>query len=783
MQTEDRRHMKTALLLTNSAATQRLLTDILGEKTNIVLLPPPSEPSQQQFDALFSTWLRLVDAVILDAVSLAETTRWAVDSLAASVLQEHQAVIVRATDAQRLANSLPPGWLIVSETDSADRLKQALGTFFELRDAQSKLKRVDAVMARQRQVSAPMMAVVPQPRPMVSPAGIASFDAYRYRDALKDLSRILSQYVDEVELLAEFLRLVRELLGVGKVAIFTRRLPDDMFAGQSTPGSRQFSAARSAGIAQHVVEHLRLSADSGIGGYLAREARILRRNQVQDSLAFDHDPEIAREFEVLGTEVAVPIFDDDQLLGVLTFSGKITGEPLAGEELELVYYLMAQLAQAIRNLHLRDRIAGQQRFVNEVLAHVQTGVVVVGQNSRILAVNRRASELLELGGKVIVGQDTRQLPSRVADVVFETLQTGREIHQREVVLPPGHRPLGVSATRFAMTPGNMVVGEGGWIAVALIEDLTQVRLQQARTRELADKEFFTRLAARLSHELKNSLVSIKVFAQLLPERHDDKEFRDQFSTTVANEVNRVDVLVNNLTFFAHPLLLVSEEVVLSDVIDTCVKNVTQEFGRKQVAHIMGVGEKAPEPPQAPVVTVKKNFGHKLARLQGDRIRLLQAFEHVLRNAVQSMPQGGRLTISTTDAQRTDFPDGNLPTGGAVRLEWQDTGGGIALEDLRRVTEPFVTSRNVGVGLGLTIVKKIIERHGGRLEIDSLLGRGTTIVMVLPLQAQPHPDDELLRESLRTKASSPATGAEDPTVVRNRIAERWGADAGRKPDES
>jgi len=67
--------MKTALLLTNSAETQRLLTDILGEKTNIVLLPPPTEPSQEQFDSLFSTWLRLVDAVILDAVSLGETTR------------------------------------------------------------------------------------------------------------------------------------------------------------------------------------------------------------------------------------------------------------------------------------------------------------------------------------------------------------------------------------------------------------------------------------------------------------------------------------------------------------------------------------------------------------------------------------------------------------------------------------------------------------------------------------------------------------------------------------
>jgi signal transduction histidine kinase len=774
--------MKTALLLTNSAETQRLLTDILGEKTNIVLLPPPTEPSREQFDSLFSTWLRLVDAVILDAVSMGETTRWAIESLAASTLQEHQAVIARITEAQRLANSLPPDWLTVSETDSPDRLKQALGTFFELRDAQSKLKRADAVMAHQRQVATPMMTVVPRSRSVAAPAAGASFDAYRYRDALKDLSRILSQYVDEGELLAEFLRLVRELLGVGKVAIFTRRLPGELFAGQKTLGTTQLVAVRCAGIAQHIVEHLRLSIDSGIGGYLAREARILRRNQVLDSLAFDYDPEIAREFEVLGTEVAVPIFDDDQLLGVLTFSGKITGDPLASEELELIYHLMAQLAQAVRNLHLRDRIAGQQRFVNEVLANVQTGVVVVGQNSRVLAINRRASELLELGGKVVVGEDSRQLPSRVADVVFEVLQTGREINQREVVLPPGHRPLGVSATRFAMTAGGAAPGEGGWVAVALLEDLTQVRLQQARTRELADKEFFTRLAARLSHELKNSLVSIKIFAQLLPERHDDKEFREQFSTTVTNEVNRVDVLVNNLTFFGHPLLLVCEELVLSDVIDTCIKNVTQEFGRKQVAHIVGVGEKAPEPPQAPVVTVKKNFAHKFARLEGDRIRLLQAFENVLRNAVQSMPQGGRLTISSADAQRTDFPDGNLPEGGAVRLEWQDTGSGIALEELRRVTEPFVTTRNVGVGLGLTIVKKIVDRHGGRLEIDSLLGRGTTIVMILPLQAQPHPDDELLREHLRTEGSPPP-GAEDSTVARNRITERWGADAGRKTDKS
>ncbi len=103
--------MKTALLLANSAETQRLLTDILGEKTNIVLLPLPTEPSRERFDALFSTWLRLVDAVILDAVSLGETTRWAVESLAGSRLQEHQAVVVRAARPSNLCiHSKRVGW-------------------------------------------------------------------------------------------------------------------------------------------------------------------------------------------------------------------------------------------------------------------------------------------------------------------------------------------------------------------------------------------------------------------------------------------------------------------------------------------------------------------------------------------------------------------------------------------------------------------------------------------------------------------------------------------------
>ncbi len=776
--------MKTALLLTNSAETQRLLTEILGEKTNFVLLPPPSEPVREKFDALFATWLRFADAVILDAAALGAPSRWAIESLAAAQIEDRQAIVVRATAAQQAMYSRAPHWLTISDTDSPEQLKQSLGTFFELCNTQAKLKRADAVITRQRQTALTASSMGERPMrasgipPVPAPSTSSSNDLYRYRAALKSISQLLGRHPDRELLWRELLGIVRELLGVGKLAIFTRAFPTDLTGEPAGPMVDYLTVAASAGIAPRVVEHLRLTAEAGIGGYLTSEAKILRRAQLLDPLALDFDPQIAREFELLGTEVAVPMFDNDRLFGMLTFSGKITGEPLANEELELAYHLLAQIAQAARNFDLLDQIACQQRLLSEVLANVQSGVVVVSQDNRILNLNRRARELLELaplgaglGAEDLVGQPLNRLPSRVADVVFETLQTGREIQQREVTLPHGHRPLGVSVTRFAVTVGGPAAAEENLVAVALIEDLTQVKLQQAQARELADKEFFTRLAARLSHELKNSLVSIKIFAQLLPERYNEKEFREQFSTTVTNEVNRVDVLVNNLTFFAHPLLLVYEEVVISDLIEACLKNVTQEFGRKQIAHIIGVGDKAPESPPAPVVTVKKNFGHKCARIEADRIRLMQAFEHVLRNAVQSLPQGGRLSVSTAEAPPTDFPDGHLPPGGALRIEWQDSGTGIALEDLKRVTEPFVTTRNVGVGLGLTIVKKIVERHGGRLEIDSLLGRGTTVVMLLPLKAQAHPDDNLLNENLKGGTPSDPGGAEEATEARNRVAGR------------
>jgi signal transduction histidine kinase len=703
--------MKTALLLTTSAQTHQTLRDILGDTTNIVLLPPLTEPSRAQYDSLFATWQRLVDIIFIDAATLGEASRWILEA-AAAAFTEDQTVIVCMTGQQETIYHISTGWFRVSDAAPPEQLKQLLITQLQFRDAQAKLKHADATLTRQRQTSSSSSIHTP-----LTPV----FNSYRYHDALKTLSRILGHNNDQLALLNEFLQLVRDLFGTGKVALFVRPIETTFLASTPAPANRLFTAAASTGIAAHLINHYRLTEESGIAAYLAREAKLLRRSQFLDPQSLDFNPQIARDFELLGTEVALPMFDNDQLLGVLTFSGKITGEALTNEELELAYYLMGQLAQALRQFQLRDKLAEQQRLLGEVVDNVQTGVVVASETGQVLRVNAHARQILDLEGLV---EKLSALPSPVADVIFEELQAGQGIHKREVNLARVNRPLSVSVSRLpTSTP----------VVVALIENLTQERLQQAQARELADKEFFQRVAYRLEHELRNAVSSISVFAQLLPEKHGEKEFRDEFSNTVTNEVKRVRVLLDNLKFFSAPLVLSPETVTLSEVIDRCVKNIADECDRRQIACLIAPNEKVADGTTVPVIVVKKNFAHKTQEIECDRIRLMQAFEHVLRNAVQAMKEGGRLIINSTDSQ--------LPDGDAVRIDWQDTGEGIALEQLPRVTEPFVTTRNVGVGLGLTIVKKIVERHGGRLEMNSMLGTGTTVTLVLPVKAQAHPAEE------------------------------------------
>lgn len=717
--------MKTIVLLTHSAALHHRLDEAFGRRATVVLLPPPADGSAESFHAICEPWRPLADAFVVDGASLGESARGAIEALQRQSPRDGQLVALRLTGLQRAVFPLPASWLVVEDTEDLQRLQELVEHHLELRDARHQLAQLQQQVPR-----------APRPISALPP------ESYRYREALKQLGNVLAKQSDPDRLWIESGQWIRDFFGVHHVAIF-RRHPTG------------FQPVFSSGILRDRLQKLTLHPQHGLGAAILREGCILRLDTPW------LDPQAARQLELLGALAAVPIHRDDEVDGFLVCGPRITATALGDDDLELLHALAHRIATAEHRLRQAQRTQQDRGFLHRLLQELPVGLVLVDSRHNIVEINARARECLDLGALPAERLALRMLPSPLPGLVLQAQQSRQPIPRTELELPASRKTVAVRVTGATTADDDPC-----W--VLLIEDMTAWRQQQQLTRQAQDQEFFSRIAFRLSHELKNALVSIKIFGQLLPERYTEKDFREQFSTVVVNEVNRVDVLINNLTFFSQPLGLVYEDISLSDLVETCLKNLTHEFSRKKLAQLVPVGEKPDETTGLPTILYKRTFGQKVARIEGDRIRLTQALEHVLRNAVQSMPQGGRLTITAMDASESDRR-GIVPEGGAVVIEINDTGEGISLENLPRVTEPFFTTRNVGVGLGLTIVKKIVETHRGRLDIDSMLGRGTTVRLLLPIQKPPDAVESATVHRAGTKSQSEFPHGDNPTAKPNPVA--------------
>ena len=171
---------------------------------------------------------------------------------------------------------------------------------------------------------------------------------------LRNFSAILTHSLCAEALLKQFLLLLREILGVNRALVFLRR-PAASFGALAVEEGRCLRAACAIGLSSGLLEHFELSTESGIGSYLYRQGRVLRR----DSDVTQGDVEIQKEFEIMGAEVAIPILDRESFLGVAVFDGRLTGEPLVNSELELIFP-SSRRSRLGREEHLAARPARRQ---------------------------------------------------------------------------------------------------------------------------------------------------------------------------------------------------------------------------------------------------------------------------------------------------------------------------------------------------------------------------------------------------------------------------------------
>ena len=549
----------------------------------------------------------------------------------------------------------------------------------------SLLERLWNAPATQRPTQAP-----PPPAPMpsrtpffqtpeLSPNRV--INASQTLDVLSNFSSILTHSLDAEAMLKQFLLFLREILSVNRAAIFLNR--PSPFAETTLPeDSRRLRAVAAIGLSPGLLEHLGLSLDSGIGGQLSRLGRILRR----DSDEARADVETQKEFELLGAQVAVPIPDREAIAGVAVFDVRITGEPLVNAELELIFHLLEQVGLALCNIELHDRLAGNHEMMTDVLRELSSACIVVGRDLKVLHANKAARRHFGQKNKRTGDLEFSDLPQVLGAKIYQVLKTGAAMgpYRYEPENSPG-TVYSVSVVPFRH--GNSTVPIS---ALLTADDLTQTEQLRRLEVEAANLRLIKSMSDRLAHEIGNALVPLATHQQLLAEKYKDREFRESLDQALADGVKRVTRLINQMRFLAREGHIEQETFTVGKLIEEAY----QEARQHQSAD---AGKMQFETVGKPVV------------ITGDRAALKHALAEIMLNALQANPKEPKIGVTLhTDANRAGAPD--------VQIEVQDNGAGFTAEAARKAPAPFFTTRNVGLGLGLTVSRKIIETHHGKLEI-------------------------------------------------------------------
>ena len=234
--------------------------------------------------------------------------------------------------------------------------------------------------------------------------------------------------------------------------------------------------------------------------------------------------------------------------------------------------------------------------------------------------------------------------------------------------------------------------------------LAEVRMLEAEMERRESLSALGNMAAAVAHEIRNPLNAVSMGLQRLRVEFspaEGEEYR-RLLELVQGEVRRLNTIVEEFLSLARPLSLKPEPIHVPDLVDEVVRLVEAEA-------------------EASGVRIERAVPTALPTLEADRDRLKQVILNLALNAIQAMPRGGALTLSAA------------VTDGGVALTVTDSGAGIPPELMPRVFDPYVTTKTKGLGLGLTIARRIVEAHGGSVTVESQPGRGTCFRVTLPLR--------------------------------------------------
>jgi two-component system sensor histidine kinase HydH len=373
-------------------------------------------------------------------------------------------------------------------------------------------------------------------------------------------------------------------------------------------------------------------------------------------------------------------------------------------------------------------LADDVAFLAAVGGLLSDGLIVADDEGRVVHASEEALRVLDAPAAWARGRSaTEVLRTAVPgeDLLAEA-KSGRAQARETLLLTRGGLEVPARVTVRRLDSGA---------TCAVLRDLTQAQRLQRELRLRERLATVGELAAGVAHEIRNPLAGISSAAQVLLTRFEPRDDRQKFCRVIIEQVDRLDHTVTSLLKFARPPEPQLRPGRIEDVIERVLGLEAERFAEARIS-------------------VERRFAPRVPVLYLDPGLLEQVLLNLVINAVQAMPGGGTLTLEVGLASRRPRPAErtrgrrSADLGGAatasgsgeaprpvpvVRVRVIDTGQGIPKEVLPRLFDPFFTTKASGTGLGLSISQSIVQEHGGTISIASREGRGTTVVVELPLE--------------------------------------------------
>lgn len=502
-------------------------------------------------------------------------------------------------------------------------------------------------------------------------------------------------------LFGEFGRLVLESLGLSHLRIYLRQ-PSGDFAVRANVG---------ASVASPVVP-----GNDPVVVALSNERCPLLYDVLRRKGGTPQQQQAEKSLSVLCAEAAVALHTKKGVVGFMLLGRRGSGRIFGRGEENALMFLGDQMGIAIENATLYTQLRDAQVYNEVLLENLVTGVVAVDAAGLVTVCNREASRILEaLGTPIAVGRSTVDaFPRTIGEEMRASLSSGRGARDRDLTFETAtheERHVRLATAAFG---GDGRVASG---ALAVVHDTTALRKLEEQIRRSDRLASIGTLAAGMAHEIKNPLVCLKTFVQLLPSQYDDPDFRNTFMPLLGSEVERINTIVSQLLNFSRP--------VKPTLVPSSLHTILEESWQL-----------AAQPLKVKGLSFRRDFAAEDDRILGDQHLLGQVFLNLYLNGIDAMEKGGALSVSTrTVTGRGEAGVGRRPDGARwIEVRVSDTGRGISAENRQRIFDPFFTTKANGTGLGLAVAHGIVLEHQGAIDVESTVGVGTTFRVLLPLLA-------------------------------------------------